>query len=383
MAGMGDESAGSSASATPRKRRLLPKLALLAGALLLSLLAAEVACRVRIHVLNQESMDPTIAEKRRTEHGGRVALIDIIQASGDPKIVYDLKPNLDAVPFKNAPTSTNSRGFRYREVQPDEGPNVVTIVGLGDSIMFGWGVPDGRNYTTFLERLLNQKYPAKTWRVINTAAPGYNTVTEVETLKTKGLEFKPDIVLIDLVPNDLELPVYVLKPRDVFALDRCYLASWIEERLADRDAEHGLDLPGRDQLLEPGRQVDRNDAIYRSLFGWGPFTGALDELRQLSQDHHFRVVSFTTIENETTDQMTKLAIEHGSLHVRLMPELIAFLDEHYDHPVWSYDHPEALLHSSLVVSPDDGHPSVKQHYMAAEKLLSELEKSGEIERLLR
>ena len=381
---MGDESAGSSFAAAPRKRgRLLAKLALLVGVLLCSLLVAEVACRVRVHILNQQSMDPTIAEKRRAERGGRVALIDIIQSSADPRIVYDLKPNLKEVPFKNAPTSTNSRGFRYREVQPDEGPDVVTIIGLGDSIMFGWGVPDGRNYTTFLEKLLNEKYPAKTWRVINTAAPGYNTVTEVETLKSKGLEFKPDIVILDLVPNDLELPVYVLKPRDVFALNRCYLASWIEERLASGDAEHGLDLPGRDQLLEPGRQADPDDAIYRELFGWGPFIGALDELRELSQEHHFKVVTFTTIENSTTDQMTKLALEHGSMHVRLMPELVAFMDEHYDHPVWSYEHPEALLQSSLVVSPDDGHPSVKQHYMAAEKLLSELEKSGEIQRLLR
>lgn len=380
---MGDESAGSSSPAAPRRRRLLSKLALLVGALLLSLLAAEVACRVRVHVLNRQSMDPTIAEKRRAERGGRVALIDIIQSSDDPKIVFDLKPNLKEVPFKNVPTSTNSRGFRYREVQPDEGPNVVTIIGLGDSIMFGWGVPDGRNYTTFLERLLNEKYPAKTWRVINTAAPGYNTVTEVETLKTKGLEFKPDIVILDLVPNDLELPVYVLKPRDVFALDRSYLASWVEERLAAGDAEHGLDLPGRDPLLEPGRQANPDDAIYRDLFGWGPFLGALDELRELSQEHHFKVVTFTTIENETTDQMTKFALERGSMHVRLMPELIAFLDEHYDHPVWSYEHPEALLKSSLVVSPDDGHPSIKQHYMAAEKLLTELEKSGEIARLLR
>ena len=381
---MGDVSVGSSAAAAPRKRRLLSKLALLVGALLLSLLAAEVACRVRVHVLNQQSMDPTIAEKRRAEHGGRVALIDIIQSSDDPKIVYDLKPNLKAVPFKNAPTSTNSHGFRYREVQPDEGPNVVTIIGLGDSIMFGWGVPDERNYTTFLEKLLNEKYPAKTWRVINTAAPGYNTVTEVETLKAKGLQFKPDLVILDLVPNDLELPVYVLKPRDVYALDRSYLASWVEERLRnDGDAEHGLDLPGRDQLLEPGRQADPDDKIYRDLFGWGPFLGALDELRALSEEHHFKVISFTTIENETTDQMTKFALEHGTMHVRLMPELIAFMDEHYDHPVWSYEHPEALLKSSLVVSPDDGHPSVKQHYMAAEKLLSELEKSGDIERLLR
>ena len=379
---MGVEVAGQSSAAAPRRRPLLAKLALLVGVLLLALLVGEVACRVRVHLLNQESMDPTIAEKRRAERGGRVALIDIIQSSDNPKIVYDLKPGLNAVPFKNAPTSTNSRGFRYREVQPDEGPDVVTIIGLGDSIMFGWGVPDGRNYTTFLERLLNERYPAKTWRVINTAAPGYNTVVEVEVLRTKGLEFKPDLVILDLVPNDLELPTYVFKPRDVLALDRSFLLRWVDERLA-AGAARNTDLPGRDLRLEPGREVDTDDPIYRNLFGWKPFLEALGELRALSQQHGFKVVSFTTVENETTDEMTKHAIAHGTMHVRLLPELIAYMDEKYDHPVWSLDQPEALLRSDLVVSPDDGHPSVKQHYMAAEKLLSALEASGDIERLLR
>jgi hypothetical protein len=383
MAEMGAEVAGSSSAAAPRRKSLLSKLALLVGVLLLALLVGEVACRVRIHLLNRESMDPTIAEKRRAEHGGRVALIDIIQSSDDPKIVYDLKPNLHAVPFKNAPTSTNSRGFRYREVQPDEGPDVVTIIGLGDSIMFGWGVPDGRMYTAYLEHLLNEKYPRKTWRVINTAAPGYNTVIEVETLRAKGLEFKPDLVILDLVPNDLELPVYVFKPRNVFALDRSFLLRWVDERLAAGATGRGVDLPGRDLMLEPGRQVDADDPIYRNLFGWKNFIDALDELRELSQQHGFKVVSFTTVENATTDEMTKHALEHGTMHVRLLPELSAYLDQKYDHPVWSFDQPEALLRSDLVVSPDDGHPSVKQHYMAAEKLLSALEASGDIERLLR
>ena len=380
---MGVESAGSSSAAAPRRKPVLARLALLVGALLLTLLVGEVACRVRVHLLNQQSMDPTIAEKRRAEQGGRVALIDIIQSSDNPKIVYDLKPNLNAVPFKNAPTSTNSRGFRYRDVQPDEGPDVVTIIGLGDSIMFGWGVPDGRNYTTFLERLLNDKYPAKTWRVINTAAPGYNTVVEVETLRAKGLEFEPDLVILDLVPNDLELPTYVFKPRNVFALDRSFLLGWVDERLAAGTAGHGKELPGRDLRLEPGREVDADDPLYRDLFGWKNFLDALGELRALSQQHGFKVISFTTVENATTDEMTKHAIAHGSMHVRLLPELIAYIDEKYDHPVWSWEQPEALLRSDLVVSPDDGHPSVKQHYMAAEKLLTALEASGDIERLLR
>ena len=378
---MGADVPAPTPAAAPRKRSILAKLALLVGVLLTMALVGEVASRVRVHVLNQRSMDPTIAEKWRAEHGGRVALIDIIQSNPNPKIVFDLKPNLKAVPFKNAATSTNSRGFRYREVEPDEGPGVVTIIGLGDSIMFGWGVADGRNYTSFLERLLNEKYPMKTWRVINTAAPGYNTVIEVETLKDKGLAFKPDIVLIDLVPNDLELPVYVFKPKDVYALDRSFLLRWIDERLAAAK-QPNADLPGRDPLLEPGRVVDNDDEIYRDLFGWKPFILALDELRDLAQQHHFKLVSFTTVENSTTDQMTKLALEHGSMHVRLLPEIQAYLDEKYGPTTWDFEHPEPLMSSDLVVTPDDGHPSVIQHMMAAQKLLEELEASGEIARLI-
>ena len=44
--------------------------------------------------------------------------------------------------------------------------------------------------------------------------------------------------------------------------------------------------------------------------------------------------------------------------------------------------PDAYLHSRLVVSPSDGHPSPLQHWMIAEKLLATLEQQGIIAGLL-
>ena len=59
--------------------------------------------------------------------------------------------------------------------------------------------------------LLNAAYPQKTWEIINTGVPGYNTVMEVATMRAKGLALEPDIVILNVVTNDLNLPTRLLK----------------------------------------------------------------------------------------------------------------------------------------------------------------------------
>ena len=91
---------------------------------------------------------------------------------------------------------TNSWGFRGPELSETAADGEITILGIGASNMFGDGVGNEDLYTGHLEVLLNERYPARKWRVINTAVPSYNVVMKVETLKEKGLRFDPDFVLL-------------------------------------------------------------------------------------------------------------------------------------------------------------------------------------------
>ncbi len=361
---------------------MLRRLALVLGAVVIALLSAEVACRVLAARDNRGAWDVAIQDPRPPDPTRRVALIDILKAADSDRIIFELKPHLAGVRYKDAPVSTNRFGFRGPEVDVAEGPDTVTIVGLGDSVMFGYGVPDGSDYLSLLERRLAEKYPQKQWRCINTAVPAYNTVLEVETLETKALPFGPDVVILGLVPNDLVLPPYIRVPLDVWDLSR----SFLYDRLA-RWASGAPDRAalGRDpQLLFLKSPEGRATVVpdkYKALQGWEPFLKSLRRLDELSKERGFDVVLFTNTEDPTGVQMIQAAKKLGWPHARLLPEIQQYLKQHGGGS-WDPDHPEAYLKSDLSVTPDDGHPSVLQHGMAANRLLIELERSGIIARLL-
>lgn len=370
---------------------LRAKLTLAVLSTLFTLCVAEVVCRAMAHARNRKSIEVAFSTQRHLKDGERVALIDIIQMSPNDRIIFDLKRNLDAVPFRGVPLTTNSFGFRGPEIQVEAEPNTVTIVGIGDSVMFGHGVGDDICYLRALERNLREQHPAKNWRIINTGVPAYNTVMELETLRTKGLQFKPDMVLINLVPNDLVLPQYIRMEEDAFDLSRSFLRDYFRDRVAA--SEHGFDVEeGRDDRLQLRPKLEEGEEgangrrrklpeRYRGMVGWDPFCQALDDLVELSKEHDFEVVSFTTIENALTEKMIEEARARGFLHVRLLPEIQAYMREHYDAD-FEYKKKGPYMNSDLVVSIGDGHPSKIQHDMAAEKLLQRMNEEGLVERLL-
>lgn len=177
--------------ATPRpaepgsvgRRLLLVALGLLAG-----LAAAEV-------LLRATDLAPEVSRVRR----GR------FQLSPNPKIGYEPVPSfeyhgpLDS--FYDYAGKSNRLGFRDRDHPVETRPGVFRILVLGDSVAAGQGVSDYREtFPALLERGLNDRgLPAE---VLNFAVTGYNTQQEVETLKDKGLAFRPDLVLLAYCLND-------------------------------------------------------------------------------------------------------------------------------------------------------------------------------------
>jgi hypothetical protein len=369
---------------TRRGLKLLRVLAIVLGVLLLG----EALCRVQARFGPHATPFVGYSEERHTVHGERVALIDILRASDSPREVFQLKPGLRQVPFTGAPLSTSSLGFRGPEA-PEAGPDTITIVGIGDSMMFGQGVADGSDYLSMLQRRLREQHPEKQWRVLNLAAPSANTVMEVETLRRRGLSFEPDLVILHLTANDTALPQYVRLVDDPFDLRRSYLvelARWLAGVPVNRS---GFELrEGRDPRLAHVSVVGKRTELpqeYRDLLGWEPFAGALAELAALSQAHAFPVVTVSTFEDEACVRLIDAARAQGFATVRLMPEirehLARLLAEHPEAP------PDLTLlaqyeYSDLAVAPGDSHPSVLQHRMIATKLLAELEAQSFVARLL-
>ena len=192
--------------------RAAQNLAVAVAGTLLAVAAAEVGLRVIVsrQEHTRELRDMLERSRAATPEPGvqNVSLRGLVQPSPNDRIVYQLKPGLRAT-FIGVPVTINRAGFREREVEPTKQPGTFRIVGLGDSVMFGWGVPVEATYLRVLEDLLQRRGDPSRYEILNFAVPGYNSVMEVETFRSVAGSYAPDLVLVGYVSNDDQLPNFM------------------------------------------------------------------------------------------------------------------------------------------------------------------------------
>lgn len=102
------------------------------------------------------------------------------------------------------PLTINSHGFRGPECTVEKPPGVHRILVLGDSYAWGYGVGDSEVFSAVLERKLGATDEGP-WEVLNTAVSGWGTDQQYLYLKTEGVNFEPDIVVLAFFPvNDID-----------------------------------------------------------------------------------------------------------------------------------------------------------------------------------
>ncbi len=353
-----------------RRGSLGLNLLLLALSLAFTALIAEAGLRLLGHFRNQGLLSTALASPVPIPENRKVTLGHMIRLSANPRIIYEFKPDLD-VDFIDAPVTINAAGFRgplYPEAKP---PGTRRIVGLGDSFMFGHGVGDDAVYLRVLEDLLNSFATETRFETINTAVPGYNTVMEVETLRTRGLAYAPDIVLIHFVGNDLELPNFIRVEEPVLALDRSFLADLLRGAFASSTMRadlrrHGLE---RSPRVEGARRFvdDPDDAPpqYRSMVGWKAWDRAMEELAALAEEHDFHpiLVTFSVTFARRQQRILEIARRLGIETLEVGQAFRGYLDEHGI---------EEYRGSPLALSDENMHPSVLGHRIAARFLYRRL-----------
>jgi hypothetical protein len=97
----------------------------------------------------------------------------------------------------------NAHGLRDREVAYGKPAGEKRILLLGDSVTFGWGGSDGETFGDRMEPLLAAA-TGGSWEVINSGVNGYNTQQEEAYLRTRGIRYEPDIVILTFVSNDVD-----------------------------------------------------------------------------------------------------------------------------------------------------------------------------------
>lgn len=169
---------------------MIKKLALSLVSLLVALLGAELLLRVT-------GAAPEVSVIRK----GR------FQLSANPQIGYEPVPSVHYegtdLSFFDYQGASNSLGYRDTEHAVAKPPGVYRILVLGDSIAAGLRLQRyERTFPPILENTLRQAGVKA--EVMSFAVSGYNTQQEVETLKDKGLRYRPDVVLVAYSLTDRE-----------------------------------------------------------------------------------------------------------------------------------------------------------------------------------
>ncbi len=94
----------------------------------------------------------------------------------------------------------NSYGFNDNEHSLHKPPGFTRIAVLGDSFIWGVGVDDNVIWTHKLENMLNQN--GVRVEILNWGKPGWSTLDEFRFLKSDGIHYDFDLLIVDFVVND-------------------------------------------------------------------------------------------------------------------------------------------------------------------------------------
>lgn len=362
-------------------RRIALRLLVVLATISLTLFVAEGALRLYFRAKGGDSGDvrSILAKSAKTsvadnaEHGGRFSLSGLVKASAFPDVVYELKPNVSGT-FRGKSLRTNAQGLRGSRDYPTPKPaGTFRIAGLGDSVMFGWGVGEGEPYLEIVERELAARgRPAD---VLSFAVPGYNTSLEVAAFEHRALPFSPDLVVLHFIGNDFGLPHFLRRPDAPLsrgaAPSRWLLWELLKMRFTppSPDDEVDPDLIGHDRKVAPEVRHEARQQ-YQNLLGEDAFRRALARLHRLTAPRGIPVIVLALASDEGRGKMVRETAEaKGFTFLNAAPHFYKYLVANGladDRKNWG----------TAFRIPHDGHPNALGHRLYAEVLLEELARRG-------
>ena len=357
----------------PRQR--IVRLALLALSLVLALVLAEVGLRLwfRAHG-GAGDFHAALLRARGAPTRGAFTLIELVQASAVPDIVYELRPGLEGT-FRGQTVRTNSNGLRgARDFTPEKPAGTFRIAVLGDSNTFGWGVGEGEPYVQIVQRQLDTVARDRRFEVLNFGVPGYNTTMEVATYEHKAAPFAPDLVVIHFIGNDLDLPHFMQPPESLHTAVHSYLWDLLRARFGSMQDEADPDLLSHDRSkLDPEyRQKVRGQ--YQHMVGPDAYRREMARLGALTRARKIPVIVMALGDVSGEGSLAHQAAgANGFRFLDASPRFYRYLEEHNlgtEKADWQ--------HTFRI--PHDGHPNRLGHQLYAEVLMDELKAMGVVRR---
>jgi len=327
------------------------KLALAVAASLVALCAAEVLIRLL-------GVAPTIYPIQK----GRFRL------SHNPKIGYEPVPLTyrgSELGFYDYRGASNSLGYRDVEHAVAKTPGTYRIVVLGNSVAAGLGVDRfDDTFPALLERLLAAR--GQKAEVINLAVSGYNPQQQVETLKDRGLRYRPDLVLVAYTLTARQrLDGDIMKTLLAAEAEKGGVSTARFDSVLTRSALYRL---LRFRVLRPHAargEAEANAQRYLAAVSGDTVAPAFDELAELQRDHAFDVLVavFPRLVRDFRDY--RFAADHRFVHDLAQRRGFRLLDL-FD----AFDRCRAA--GGEPIEYDVYHPSAHGHRCAAEAMAADI-----------
>ena len=230
-------------------------------------------------------------------------------------------------------------------------------------------------YPYVLEQQLS-KDENKTYEVINSGVPGYSTFQELRYLQTRGLELKPDLIVLQFCLNDV---VERYSSLSQYGGDNVFLG--IDTRQSAQGAVgwllgHSRAFEAVTRLLV---RLSRNQQEYQVMKlasdtlspelkrAWDTVLSEVDGIRELAVKNGIPLLIVVTPYNFQLDQprrtnqpqriLEKYAGEHGVPFVDLLPDFSTFHEMNPQVPLFN----------------DENHFSIQGHSLAAAVLSKAIE----------
>jgi lysophospholipase L1-like esterase len=129
----------------------------------------------------------------------------IKRPSERPGLRYELIPGGYAPHYVGVPVSVNRLGLRERELAVPKPSGTVRVLGVGDSVTFGYGVRLEETYLKRLEgRLQEASRGGVRYEVVNAGVEECGLDAYYHAVRTLAPLLQPDLVLVGIVLNDIQ-----------------------------------------------------------------------------------------------------------------------------------------------------------------------------------
>ena len=297
-----------------------------------------------VRAIRDDGMQYDLEMWKYARHGKQVAL--------SPEIGHEHVPGAR---FKamGVDIAINEHGMRNGPIKISRPPGTFRILMVGDSLIFGWGVPVEDTVSERLERALNAAQVNT--EVLNTGIGNTNTSMQVAAFLERWHAFKPDLVILNYFINDAEkTPVY---GRSTLFDRKSYAWTYFKSRL--------------DILLRMASAKKGWENYYRDLYGdGGGWPVAQAAIKTLADYCNKQGIRLAVVNYPELRQLKDYPFAEVTAKVRTTARANAlpFLDL-----LPSVDGEDP---ASLWVSTTDPHPNAKANRLFATRLFEWLGSQG-------